>query len=553
MVSFRQMFSVAGSAGVPPAIPTGHLSSVFRRIFFVILTAFVLLPYAFGQQRRGGPQLSSARDRAAALQNESVGGPFTSICTSTTAFGSNVMTNCDSTVLPHNETSLAADPNDPHHLVGGSNDTELVSGHAKAVLGYYTSFDGGTSWLNGQVPSGGFSQTSDPAIGFDTLRNVYYGVVAFDLGLGGIALGGAIQVSRSTDGGRTFGAPVIVERSTADEIEEDKPYLTVDTSPGSPFLNSVYVTWTRFHFDALGNYLESPIFFSASRDGGQTWSTPREISGAHTAVCTFSGTSLPYDSRCREDQFSSPVVAPDGTIYVAFENDQAINDGQFRDQYLVVKSTDGGATWTAPVRASDIINDGADDYPINVDGRQTLSNSQFRVNSAGNLAVDATSAALFVVWSDNRNGTAFNTNTDVFMTKSTDGGATWSSPVAVSSAQGDQFYPWAAVAPEGTLNVAFFDRSYNPANSKYGITLARLAPRRHIFRLQRVDTGLSDPNHARWFSSTTGGKTRFLGDYNGMAVGSDSVAHPLWTDIRRAVMVRGISGTNEDIFTAAVP
>lgn len=499
------------------------------------------------------PQLSSARDQAAALQNEPVGGPFTSLCTSSTAFGSNVMANCDSTVLPHNETAAVVDPNDPNHVVAGSNDTELVSGSAKTALGFYTSFDGGRNWLNGQVPAGGFAQNADPAVAFDTTGNVFYAIIAFDLGLGGQALGGAIQVSRSSNGGQSFETPITVEVSTSDAIFEDKPYLTVDTNAGSPFKDTIYIVWTRFHFDSLDNYLESPIFFSASRDAGQTWSAPIEISGRNPALCTFSGTPLPYDGRCREDQFGSPVVTPDGTIFVAFENDQAINDGQFRNQYLVVKSSDGGVTWSPPVRASDIIHDGVNDYPINVVGRQTLSNSQFRVNSAGSLCVDSASGALFVVWSDNRAGTATNTNTNVFMSTSTDAAVTWSRrPQTISSAPNDQFFPWCAVAPDGTLNVSFMDRSYDPANSKYGITLARV-PTTGSVRLQRVDTGLSDPNHARWFSSATGGKTTFLGDYTGLAVGPDGVAHPVWTDMRRVVTVRQISGTNEDIFTAAIP
>ncbi len=109
------------------------------------------------------------------------------------------------------------------------------------------------------------------------------------------------------------------------------------------------------------------------------------------------------------------------------------------------------------------------------------------------------------------------------------------------------------LGPDCTLNVAFMDRSYDPANSKYGITLARQASGSRRFRLERVDTGLSDPNHARWFSAATAGKTTFLGDYNALAVGSDGVAHPFWTDMRRVVDVLGISGATEDIFTAAVP
>jgi hypothetical protein len=526
----------------------------------VAAVVMVLLPFpaAGAGGRAGGARLSSARDEGAALQNESVGGPFTSLCMSSTTFGSNVMANCDSTVLPHNETAIVADPTDAAHLVAGSNDTELppsgAPGRAKEVAGYYTSFDGGAAWVNGQVPSGSFTQTSDPSIVFDTSGRVYYGVVAFDLGLGGLALGGAIQVSTSTDGGRTFGAPSVVERSTTPTIFEDKPYLAADDNPASPFSGSVYITWTRFHFaDRAGTqYLESPIFFSASHNGGRTWSAPREISGANSTLCTFSSTALPNDGRCREDQFSSPVVASNGTIYVAYENDQAVNDGQLRNQYLVVKSTDGGATWSTPVRASDILSDGNSDYPVNVQGRQTLSNSQFRVNSAGNLAIDPSSGALYVTWSDNRNGTAASTNTDAFVARSLDGGATWSGPITVSSAANDQFYPWAAIAPDGTLEISYFDRTYDPANSKYGITLAALAPGTTSFSHQRIDTGLSDPNHARWFSGSTNGETTFLGDYNGLAIGSDAVAHPFWTDMRRVVTANRATGTTEDAFTRAV-
>jgi Neuraminidase (sialidase) len=529
------------------------------RFLSTLLVIFLWASIAAAQTRRGGVQPSSARDQAAALQNENVGGPFNSVCTAGTTFGSNVMANCDSTVLPHNETAIIVDPNDPKHLAAGSNDTLLppngATGSARSALGYYTSFDGGKTWINGAVPGAGFAQASDPALGFDTQSNVFIGIVSFDLGIGGQALGGAIQVARSSDGGRTFATAVTVEDSTNDGIQEDKPYLVVDTNPASPFLNSIYVTWTRFHFDSLDNYLESPIFFSASRDGGRTWSAPKEISGNNPAVCTFSGTPLPFDGRCKEDQFSSPVVAADGTIFVAFENEQAINDGQFRDQYLVVRSTNGGETWSAPVRASDTIHDGVSDYPINIVGRQTLSNSQFRVNSAGNLAVDVFNGALAVVWSDNRNGTAANTNTDIFMARSSDGGNTWSTPITVSGAAGDQFYPWAAFAPDGTVNISFFDRSYDPANSKYGITLARITPRGRGLSTQllRVDTGLSDPNQARWFSGATGGKTIFLGDYNGLAVGSDGIAHPFWTDMRRVVTVKEATGHTEDVFTVAVP
>ena len=102
--------------------------------------------------------------------------------------------------------------------------------------------------------------------------------------------------------------------------------------------------------------------------------------------------------------------------------------------------------------------------------------------------------------------------------------------------------------------MSFMDRTYDPTNTKYGMTLARLAHGATTFTLQRVDTGLSDPNHALWFTGQAGGgPTTWNGDYSGLTVGSDGIAHPIWTDMRRIVTVRGVTGTTEDIMTAAVP
>src|SRR5262245_25306728 len=93
------------------------------RFLSTLLVIFLGASIAAAQMRRGGVQPSSARARAAALQNESFGGPFNAVCMAETAFGSNVMANCDSTVLPHNETAIVVDPNDANHLAAGSNDT----------------------------------------------------------------------------------------------------------------------------------------------------------------------------------------------------------------------------------------------------------------------------------------------------------------------------------------------------------------------------------------------------------------------------------------------
>src|SRR5262249_14158220 len=153
----------------------------------------------------------------------------------------------------------------------------------------------------------------------------------------------------------------------------------------SPFYGRTYLTWSKF-FSASDAYLSSPIFESHSDDGGVHWTKAKEISGSNPALCTFqvSGPS----GQCDENQFSAPTVATDGTVYVGFENEQNQRlwepGERFDDQYLLVRSTDGGLTWSSPSFVVGL-EDGSRDYPTNVVERQTLSGYQVRVNSAGNV------------------------------------------------------------------------------------------------------------------------------------------------------------------------
>jgi hypothetical protein len=545
---------------LPLAIPLGLLL-----IAVITASALTITPIARAQNSQytgpspSGLVFNSSSDFTTDPSAPGIGSIDHTSCTDGTDLGGgNIRVNCDATNLPHNELSITVDPANPNHIVAGSNDYEIFFVGStiveRVIAGYYTSFDGGTTWTNGHISPGGFTFNGDPAIAFNTKFGVVdYATIASN---GGQAAGFAtatIQVNTSNDGGLTFGNPVVVALGTGGTrttVFNDKPYIAVDNNPASAHYGRVYVTNTRFLFNSQGQYLESPIQLSFSDDGGKTFSTPQIISGFSTTLCSQPFVSPRNNGICNEDQFSTPVVGGDGTLYVAFENgEHAQTPAIFRDQYLVVKSTDGGATFSSPVSAVFPIFDGSTDYPINVDGRQTLSNSQFRVNSAGNLALDPSSGPgpsttrLYISFSDNRNGVLTSnpatvvTNTDVFVVSSSNGGTTWTSPVLVpggSGSQNDQFYPWAAVSNTGIVKVAFSDRSYDPSNIQYGETLSTSTNNGASFTSIRVDTGLSNPNDSRWFTNggTTNGKATFLGDYNGLAIGSDGKAHPAWTDMR---------------------
>lgn len=261
---------------------------------------------------------------------------------------------------PDNEIAIAVDPEDPRHLVAGSNDYYYRFNNATGAIllsaptGFFTSFDGGRNWIDGQIPRGEGNNAGDPSPAFDAKHGVVL-MAGLDFSAPpdrSTTTNGNIAVSRSTDGGRHWATPVVVMEGRGPDTSKsqvffDKEYLTVDNNPDSPYYGRAYVTGTRF----LGGpvYRESPIFLSYSDDGGRTWSAPREISGSHP-TCSYQETGSGTD--CDESQFSIPEVAPDGTLYVHYLNFQNENEWEvsfeFDSQVMVMRSTDGGRTFSRP-------------------------------------------------------------------------------------------------------------------------------------------------------------------------------------------------------------
>ena len=153
---------------------------------------------------------------------------------------------------------------------------------------------------------------------------------------------------------------------------------------------------------------------------------------------------------------------------MAFQNEQNTalwEPGEvFDDQYLLVKSTNGGATWSSPTFIVGL-EDGSRDYPLNVDGRQTLTGYQVRVWSVGGARRRPAATGNGSTSCSRTTGTGRTTranpvtNTDVFLVTSSDGGATWSAPTQVDSSPTDQWFPWVDVNPtNGTIGVLYNDR-----------------------------------------------------------------------------------------------
>ena len=262
------------------------------------------------------------------------------------------------------------------------------------------------------------------------------------------------------------------------------------------------MTWTEFQGGS------SAIVISKTTDGGAHWTAPAEIS-----------------SSLINDQGSTVVVDKSGTVYVTFET----FNGRF-DAVAFAVSVDGGLTFTTRQIAR------IDDIP------SPLPGATFRDDSFPALALDGTT--LHIVWS-NWNGS----NADVVYMRSTDGGGRWTTPVTIGGGAGDQFFPWVA-AFKGKAYASWFNRS--GGDGTYSIAAAAstnggagwTAPLTISSANSNVLSGNQFSFPACQYS--------FIGDYSGITVDSSGVGHSLWTDIRSDQFDPSTGGADQDPYTVTI-
>ena len=491
-----------------------------------------------------------------------------------------VTVNQDTAAATQNEPVIAVDPNNPNRLVAASNDyvtrtwTCTVGGTPCSALGdgysgTYYSNDGGKTWccvatdpqhigtlipgvehlVGGQYDAGG-----DSNLVFDNSGNVYFTGLGFDR----LIAPNTVAVNKGTfdsSGNLHWGSPVFIGQTTAPSTLNDKPWTAVDTHAASPFYGRVYVSWTRFIFNAkTGAYVQSPITLAYSTDGGQTFSTPQLVSP-----------NVLYS------QGSHVMVGPDGTVYVLWDGDTRL--GPF-DSTWMSKSTDGGVSWTKPLAIAPLV----DIFPP--------ANTVFRVNSfpAGDVAPNGD---VYAAWSTEALNTASSYGVDltcasgstvygschaaVYWSKSTNGGATWTTPqlafpaldastrTAIGYPQAqpsggtlnapaprrvDTFFPAVAISPQGNVYMSAYaadvvspwQRCAQPATPTAVGRINCLQLDNYINNA-RLDYVVTDLTTATTKTVTThpinsryqfGGG--FIGDYTDLAVGSDNNFHAIWTD-----------------------
>jgi hypothetical protein len=492
-----------------------------------------------------------------------------------------------------NETAIAIDPNNPNHMVASQNDYRRGDGNC---YGAYT-LDGGHSWNDTTIPMsftrGGpfgakpreyWQAGGDTSVAWDTKGNAYFSCQVFNRGSGvspNQDQSSAFYVFRSTqNNGASWnfpGRPVRENNDTAGAgtVLEDKQYLTVDNHAGSPFQDRIYVTWTEYAADG-----SAYIYESHSSDYGETFSTPVIVSG-NSALCTNTfGAGTPFGS-CNENQFSQPFTGTDGALYVVWDNynnTPAASDN--RNQVLLAKSTDGGASFSAPVKVSDYYDlpdcltyQNSDPGRACVPEKGPSTNSVFRATNYPVGGVNPKNASQIVVTigsyinqdSNEDNGctptglspatgqnlfTGVKTpgacNNDILVSTSTNAGATFTGATVdprdqatinpdKGQALSDQFWQWEAFNKQGRLAVSYYDRQYGKPTGAAGTTKV---PFDEYAGYSDMTLSGSD-DFVKWGTKRVTSDSmppptqfggQFYGDYSGIDALNDAM--PIWADTR---------------------
>lgn len=259
----------------------------------------------------------------------------------------------------------------------------FYSGGGSSNIGWATSTDNGSSWKNGflsgiTVFAGGtYKRASDPAVTHDAAHSDW---LISSLALSVInsnVVGVAVLVSRSSDGGLTWGKPVVVAAAGPNDYF-DKEWVVCDETVNSAYYGHCYVEWDNKN-------LNSRILMSTSTDGGLTWGSPK--SPQNQSFSALGG---------------QPLVQPNGNVIVPiYGTDLATGI----DHIYAYTSTNGGMSWNDPVAVTAVT------YHI--------QQASYRGGSLPSAEIDQ-AGKVYVVWADCRFETNCNAG-DIVMSTSTDG------------------------------------------------------------------------------------------------------------------------------------
>ncbi|MBK9248686.1 MAG: T9SS type A sorting domain-containing protein [Ignavibacteria bacterium] len=407
-------------------------------------------------------------------------------------FAQNVMiSNKD---FPH-EPSIMISPKHPGTIIAGSN-----------IDNYHISTDTGRTWTSKKLTSS-YGVWGDPIIAVDTTGSFYF----FHLSNPpkGIWID-RIVCQKTTDNGSSWNDGTFMGRNGTKA--QDKESCAIDIRN-----NNLYLTWTQFDkYGSKSTADSSTILFSKSTDGGESWSNPLRLN-------SIAGDCIDNDNTV---EGATPACGPNGELYVSWAGPLGL---------VFNKSLDQGQSWLPQEKIVDPFPDG---WYYDIPGIQRANGLPFTVCDVSQSPYRGT---IYINWSDQRNGVE---NTDIWIIKSTDHGDTWSAPIKVNddASNRHQFFTSMTIdQTTGHLYCLFYDRRNYSGDST------------DVYLAISIDGGNTWANRKVSQSPFVPNPDVFFGDYTGITA-HDGIVRPIWTRLHFGAMsIWTDLRHHNDYITSSVP
>jgi hypothetical protein len=406
-------------------------------------------------------------------------------------------------------------------------------------IGWATSRANGMTFTSGFLPGttkvvgGPYDAMSDPSVAYDAAHRVW--LISSLALVGQLPVGAAIVVSRSPDGIHWADPVTIANGGPTGDL--DKNWTTCDNHPSSPFFGHCYTefddfaqgdkiemststdggkTWgppqglpagdlgvyTQLGFGGqpvvqpdgtvivpINNLVETEVRSFRSTDGGASWSTTVSVSPINRHIVA---------GGLRAPPFPSAEVDRAGNVYVVWA-DCRFRAGCTSNDLVLSKSADG-LNWTSPTRIPiDPVDSGADHF---------IPGLAVNPHTAGRQA----RLALTYYSYPNAACTSATCELNVGFISSTDGGSTWSSPTELV---GPMSLDWLASTSQGRMvgdyistsfvhndAVPFFAEANPPTGGIFDEAIATVAGGLHISQGQVPSAGKKEPTLTQHLKAT---------------------------------------------------
>jgi hypothetical protein len=407
----------------------------------------------------------------------------------------NMRINEDMTLEVQNEQQVVVNPADPANLVAVWRDFRL--GYRQVGFGYTN--DGGASWNNpGLFVDPHYPRDSDPALTVNADGDFFAMLLAYT---GNTNQPNGMLMFRSTDGGQSW-----EERGFAingvPNVFEDKEFIACDRTT-SFFRGRIYMVWTRFW--------ETNIYCVHTSDEGASWTGERLVSDNEG------------------NQFPTPAVGPDGSLYVAWTS--------YGGPSIQIDRSFGGDVF------------GPDRTVTSLYSAQPTLNGGVQSPAHPALDVDITggqyNGRIYIAYMTREGSSDY----DIYIRHSDDHGQSWSASRRINDDTfdngRDQFHPWLTVDNLGIVSVIWLDRRHDPNNLKWHCYVSQSHDGGMTWSAnQQVSTEESDPANALAppadeqsdkssspLMDEANERAGLIGEYIGIACW-DGYLTPVWTDTR---------------------